>query len=117
KRWTPSERIAKKRSMILCHSSGSTCSARSIEPFTSANRMVTCLRPPSRALRDVRILSTRCFGVYERASGSPLFATASPSRGVRHFRQNFARGELLVPQDGHERSKDAPHSSQKIASV
>ena len=47
KRWTPSERIAKKRCMILRHSSGSSCSARSIEPFTSANSTVTCLRSAS----------------------------------------------------------------------
>src|SRR5882724_5511697 len=32
----PSERITKKRSMILCNSPGSTCSVRSVEPFTSA---------------------------------------------------------------------------------
>jgi hypothetical protein len=31
-----------KRSMILCHSSGSTCSASSIDPFTSAKSTVTC---------------------------------------------------------------------------
>src|SRR5262249_12542575 len=70
KRWTPGERIAKKRSMILCHSSGSSCSARSIEPFTSAKSTVTCFRSPSRALRDVRIFSARCFGVYERGSAA-----------------------------------------------
>ena len=56
-----SARIWKKRSRILCHSSGSTCSASSIEPFTSAKRTVTCLRSPSRALREVRIFSARCF--------------------------------------------------------
>jgi hypothetical protein len=39
------------------------CSANSIEPFASANRTVTCFRSPSRALRDVRIFSARCFGV------------------------------------------------------
>src|SRR5215203_7060744 len=33
--------------MILHHSSGSSCSARSIEPLTSANRTVTCLRSAS----------------------------------------------------------------------
>src|SRR5262245_18076933 len=43
-----------------------TCSARSIDPFTSANRTVTCLRSPSRAERDVRIFSARCLRVYER---------------------------------------------------
>src|SRR5215470_14069671 len=103
--------------MILCHSSGSTCSDRSIEPFTSAKRTVTCLRSPSRAERVVRIFSARCFGVYERGSRSLVFATASPPRGVRHLRQNFAFGEQAVPHDGHSRPKDAPHSSQKTASA
>ena len=36
-RWTPSVRISKKPFRIRCHSSGSTCSASSIEPLTSAN--------------------------------------------------------------------------------
>src|SRR5262245_43630816 len=117
KRCTPSERIAKKRSMILCHSSGSTCSERSIDPFTSAKSTVTCLRSPSRALRVVRIFSTRWLGVYERGSRSLVFETVSPPRGARHFRQNFARGEQLVPHDGHSLPKDAPHSSQKTASA
>src|SRR5262245_25836012 len=102
--------------MILCHSSGSNCSARSIEPFTSAKRTVTCLRSPSRALRDVRIFSARCLGVYERGSRSLLLATASSLSGARHFLQNFARGEQFVPQEEHSRPNEAPHSSQKTAS-
>jgi len=63
KRCTPSARIWKKRSRMWCQSSGSTDSASSSELFTSAKRMVTCLRSPSRALFDARIFSTRCFGV------------------------------------------------------
>ena len=39
------------------------CSASSIEPFTSAKSTVTCLRSPSSADLDCRILSARCFGV------------------------------------------------------
>jgi hypothetical protein len=34
-----------------------------MDPFRSANSTVTCLRSPSRALREVRIFSARCFGV------------------------------------------------------
>jgi hypothetical protein len=30
-----------------------------MEPFTSAKRTITCLRSPSRALREVRIFSAR----------------------------------------------------------
>src|SRR6476646_8390592 len=47
KRVTVSASSAKKRCMISRHSSGSSCSARSIEPLTSANRTVTCLRSAS----------------------------------------------------------------------
>ena len=72
-------RIAKNRSMILCPSSGSTCSASSIDPFTSAKRTVTCFRSPSSALRDVRIFSARCFGVYERGDRWEGAAPAMPS--------------------------------------
>src|SRR4051794_26328299 len=47
KRSTASVRIEKKRCMIFRHSSGSCCSARSIDPLTSANSTVTCLRSAS----------------------------------------------------------------------
>ena len=71
KRSTPSERTLKKRCMIADHSSGSSCSASSIEPLTSAKRTVTCLRSPSSADFEARILSARCFGVpAKRCSGS-----------------------------------------------
>src|SRR4051812_39234822 len=47
KRSTPSERTRKNRSMTRAQSSGSSPSARSMEPATSAKRTVTCLRSPS----------------------------------------------------------------------
>jgi hypothetical protein len=53
-RSTPAERSAKKRSMIERQASGSFFSARSIEPRTSANRTVTCLRSPSGAASSAR---------------------------------------------------------------
>src|SRR6516164_5471039 len=40
----------------------------SIDPLRSANSTVTCLRSPSRALREVRIFSARCLGVYDCGS-------------------------------------------------
>ena len=39
--------MRKKRCMICDHASGSSCSASSLEPFTSTKRTVTCLRSPS----------------------------------------------------------------------
>src|SRR3974377_98143 len=99
--------------MILCHSSGSTCSARSIEPFTSAKSTVTCLRSPSSALRDVRIFSARCFGVYERGSGDGPDFEASES-GLPHSPQNLILGAFLKPQIEHLAFSDAPHSPQNL---
>jgi NAD(P)-dependent dehydrogenase (short-subunit alcohol dehydrogenase family) len=52
KRVTAAARVEKKRCMIARHSSGSSCSARSIEPLTSANRTVTCLRSASSLTRS-----------------------------------------------------------------
>jgi hypothetical protein len=50
-------------SRILRASSGSRSASSSIEPFRSANSTVTCLRSPSRADLEVRILSARWLGV------------------------------------------------------
>src|SRR5262245_45633966 len=63
KRWTPSARTWKRRSMMRCQSSGSSCSASSIDPFTSAKSTVTCLPSPSRAAFEWRIFAARCCGV------------------------------------------------------
>src|SRR4029077_4120437 len=114
KRCTPSERVAKKRSMILCHSSGSTCSARSIEPFTSAKRTVTCLRSPSRALRDVRIFSARCFGVYERGTRSCDAGFEASASDFPHSAKNFLDGGFSRPQPEHLDFSDEPHLPQKF---
>ena len=43
-------------------SSGSRSASNSMDPFRSANSTVTCLRSPSRALRDMTIFSARCAG-------------------------------------------------------
>src|SRR5438094_404538 len=75
KRCTPSARIVKKRSRIRCHSSGSTCSASSIEPFTSAKRTVTCFRSPSRAASEG--------GVSPLAGGTRAATCAGASDGAR----------------------------------
>src|SRR5713101_8096108 len=99
--------------MICDHSSASICSAISIEPLTSANSTVTCLRSPSRADFDCRILSARCLGVYVRGAGAAAGVTVS---GARHLRQNLAVGRLPAPQVGHAASSAALHSSQKTES-
>src|SRR6266542_3469149 len=86
-------------------SSGSTCSARSIEPFTSAKSTVTCLRSPSRALRELRIFSARCFGVYVRGAR----AGAAGESAAPQPRQKRISGELDLPHRAHVRSdRSAP---------
>jgi hypothetical protein len=89
KRWTPPDRIAKKRSMILCHSSGSTCSERSIDPFTSAKRTVTCFAADDFQMNETLEAVARALfrnpsgGVWENSSSrnpAELTATKTPSR-------------------------------------
>jgi len=101
-----------------CHSSGSSCSARSIEPFTSAKRTVTCLRSPSRA-RGSPGSSRR---------GVRACSRAGPRRLCRGRRRAQTRSALLAElgggavrvaagwaaqraQDSSRRRMDAPHLS------
>src|SRR5262249_49316605 len=67
--------------------------ARSIEPFTSAKRTVTCFRSPSSAERVVRIFSARWFGVYARTSRTG----AAPARRGPQSSQNFAVARVSWP--------------------
>ena len=78
KRVTPAERIFRKRSMIARHSSGSSAPARSIDPCTSANRTVTCLRSPASSEPPWRTFSVRSWG-----SGSEAEIRAAPPRAAR----------------------------------
>ena len=88
-----SARIEKKRCMILRHSSGSCCSARSIEPLTSANSTVTCLRSASTSSLRYVSLTPRCYagrrsrpprrslrGCAPSSSPEPRPASAGPRR-------------------------------------
>src|SRR6516225_1322011 len=99
--------------MIPCHASGSSSDASSVEPLTSANRMVTCLRSPSRAERDLRSFSARCFGVYERGSGCFDSFEAAAS-GFPHSPQNFIDGGFSKPQLAHLTFSDEPHAPQNF---
>src|SRR3954451_486212 len=94
--------------MISRHASGSCCSARSIEPITSAKRTVTCLRSPSREVRPARIFSARCSGTGERGSGSatePPCSEAPPSASAAialpQALQNRWPAGFSAPQSEH----------------
>ena len=73
-----------------------------MKPETSVKSTVTCLRSPSIALREFRILSARCFGVYDCGEAK---------------RPSEAAG--AVARDGGEAAgaagvSDAPHSPQNL---
>ena len=88
--------------MIACHSSGSSCSASSIEPFTSANSTVTCLRSPSRA--DVRAedLVGEVFGRVGRAR----------SRGGCRFGRLCSADAAARRRTSRRAPFGAPHAAQ-----
>src|SRR5260370_28496767 len=111
----------KKRFMIGARSSVSICSASSIEPFTSANSTVTCLRSPSNAAFDCRILSARCLGVYARGLRARslvvrlLVAAGPPSpSALPQSAQNFAPGALSELQFEQRFDSGLPHSAQNF---
>ena len=66
-------------SRILRASSGSWSANNSIEPLRSANRMVTCLRSPSRAAVALGSGTGRCLSVadYVRGPAAPRGAPAA----------------------------------------
>src|SRR3954454_2688706 len=124
-RWTPSQRISKNRSMIWRQASGSCCSARSIEPMTSANITVTCLRSPTATPRPARILNARCSGTRERRSAGS--ATAFCVAAAPLVAGSFSWPQALqyrwpagfdAPHPGHSTAAtvDAPQLPQKRAS-
>jgi hypothetical protein len=49
------------------------------------------------------------------AEKGTLGEAAAPFSAVAHCAQNFARGGLSVPQDGHLSANDAAHSMQNLA--
>src|SRR3984893_2578510 len=111
-RCTASINRSRTGSRILRASSGSRSSSSSIEPLRSAKSTVTCLRSPSMARFDVRILSTRCFGVY--ASGEAN-RDAAPAAACPHCGQKFAAGGTSLPHDGQRADSRAPHRPQNLA--
>ena len=71
-------------------SSGSRSARSSIEPLTSARRIVMCLRSPSSERRELRIRSARCSGTRDRGAAR----AGSGARGVPHWLQNRLPGWL-----------------------
>ena len=88
--------------MILRHSSGSCCSARSIEPMTSANSTVTCLRSPSSGAASSSVLDLWPPRLHEL---------------LPHELQKRWPAELSAPQLGHCcRCRGSHRTSRRIAS-
>src|SRR5262245_11468823 len=92
--------------IIAVQSSGSICSARVVEPTTSAKRAVTGLRSPVR--RAVRILVIRGAGA---AAATRVWVAASAVvasvSGLPQLAQNFASGATLASQRGQVRDGDS----------
>src|SRR5262245_59180167 len=88
-----------------------------MDPLRSAKSTVTCLRSPSRAVRDTRICSARCRGVYASGVENRVDTgeVAAPAMGSPHSVQNFADAVRLVPHLEQRRTRRAPHSSQNLA--
>ena len=101
--------------MSSCMASGSRRSARRVDSTMSQNSTVTCLRSPSSALRDIRIFSARCFGVYAPGEPNCGGGVADSAVGRAHSGQNFAVAESGVPQFAQVRGSVAAHSSQNLA--
>src|SRR5262245_19063111 len=86
-----------------------------MEPLRSANSTVTCLRSPSRALREVRIFSARWVGVYASGAMKRDGVVGGASTGCPHSRQNFAPAGSAVPHWAHSNTRRTPHSRQNFA--
>src|SRR5262249_40387346 len=95
-----------------CITSGSTCCTNSEESATSANKTVTCLRSPSRALREVRIFSARCFGVYEDGEAKLAAGCADWVRLWPQVLQKRLPGGFTWLHAGQSASSLAPQALQ-----
>ena len=95
---TASASTWKNRFISSRHDSGSSFSARSIDPTTSANSTVICLRSPSSEARPASIFTARSSGtasvVWARSGSSCCGPT-----GVPHWLQNFDPAGTSAPQD------------------
>src|SRR5262250_2501712 len=129
------------RSMMPWTSSGSSRSDIAVNPDTSLKTTVTCLRSPTIAAFEVRILSARCLGVYAcglanlvwlagapaavrvgAGAAVPAAAGAAPSppgacapSRAPQVLQNLFAGGLTAPQDRQTGDSRAPQSPQNAA--
>src|SRR4029434_7345250 len=101
--------------MTSCTTSGSRSLARAVKPTASAKSTVTCLRSPSRALRELRILSARCLGVYDDGEQTLAAGAASCARLWPHALQKRLPGGLTWLHAGHTTSSVAPQALQNRA--
>ncbi len=96
-------------------SSGSRSAISSIEPLTSANRTVTCLRSPSSTAREVRIFSARCRGVYDPGEPKRGRPPEGPATGCPQSRQNLAAAGNEAPQRSQGTLSGVPQARQNLA--
>src|SRR5262245_29247343 len=104
-------------SRSLRASSGSRSASSSMEPLRSAKSTVTCLRSPSSAAFEVRILSAKCFGVYDSVLAKRVGSDATAEMRSPHCRQNLAEGGSSLRHLGQVSANRDPHSRQNFAVV
>src|SRR6185436_3515460 len=102
------------RSSSSCIPSGSSRSASRVDSAMSTKRTVTCFRSPSRALLEVRILSARCFGVYDSAEATRAAPADSSLTGAPHLLQKRDPAGRSLPHAPQLAPRRAPQPRQKF---
>src|SRR4030042_4818693 len=102
---------------ISFHSSGSSFSAREVEPTMSVNKIVTGLRSPSTCAEELRIFSLRSEGAACWSAARRSFSPAEgccKGTGVPHFLQKLAPGFSGLLQRVQTRAKQTPDFSRHL---
>src|SRR5712691_1031644 len=115
KRCTSVVMSPKQWSMTSCTTSGSRPLAKATKLAVSAKSTVTCLRSPSRALRELRILSARCLGVYDVGEATLAAGAGGCARLWPHALQKRLRGGFIWLHAGHTTSSLVPQALQNHA--
>src|SRR3990170_404204 len=102
---------------ISVHSSGSSCSAAAVDPWMSANNIVTVRRSPAIEwlLRAACSFAISSLGTYRARSCSGRAGAFEPS-GAPHFEQKELPAVYGVEQTGQVETREVPQFEQKEAS-
>ncbi len=118
-RCTASASTWKNRFISSRHDSGSSRSARSIDPRMSANRTLICLRSPSSDARPASIFQVRSSGTARVVWASARSGSSRGPTGVPHWLQNLEPAGTSAPQLAQVvwTTRRSPHWPQKRESA